>query len=141
MTSPRTVSVLVDTNVLLRRVQLRHPQHALATTIVARLLRSGETAHVTLQNLTEAWRVMTAPAGANGLGLTISAAAIALDHIEQLLTLLAEEPAGGTIRRSLRPGRTGVRAKAAIPLRARNRLHRRRGEGRHFNRRSPSPII
>ena len=29
-------------------------------------------------------------------------------------------------------GRTGVRAKAAIPLRARNRLHRRRGEGRHL---------
>ena len=29
-------------------------------------------------------------------------------------------------------GTTGVRAKAAIPLRARNRLHRRRGEGRHL---------
>jgi predicted nucleic acid-binding protein len=62
------VSVLLDTNVLLRRLETAHPHHAAAIAAVDRLLRSGEPAVVTLQNLTEAWRVMTAPAGSNGFG-------------------------------------------------------------------------
>jgi hypothetical protein len=44
------VSILLDTNVLLRRVQPSHPRHAFAVDSVARLLAAGEAAHFTLQH-------------------------------------------------------------------------------------------
>jgi predicted nucleic acid-binding protein len=85
------VSILIDTNVLLRRLESQHPQHAMAISAVARILRSGETVYVTLQVLTEVWRVMTAPTGANGFDFPISVSAAAIDDIEPLFTLLDED--------------------------------------------------
>ena len=75
------MNVLVDTNILLRRLETAHPHHAVAVAAVDRLLRSGETLYVTLQNMAEAWRAMTAPAGANGLGFSVAASANALGQI------------------------------------------------------------
>jgi predicted nucleic acid-binding protein len=88
--------VLIDSNVLLERLDPRRARHQIAITSVDHILRTGETAYVTLQNLTEAWRAMTAapgapPAGANGFGLTITASAAAFDQIKQLFNLLVED--------------------------------------------------
>ena len=47
------MSILVDTNVLLRRVQAKHPSHAVAVESVARLLATGEAVYFTLQNIAE----------------------------------------------------------------------------------------
>jgi hypothetical protein len=49
------VSILLDTNVLLRRVQPSHPSHAFAVDSVGRLLAAGEAVHFTLQNIAELW--------------------------------------------------------------------------------------
>ena len=64
------MSVLVDTNILLRRIQPDHVHHALAIDSVARLLAAGEQVYFTLQNISEFWNVMTRPAAANGLGFS-----------------------------------------------------------------------
>jgi predicted nucleic acid-binding protein len=61
------MSVLVDTNVLLRRIQPDHVHHALAIDSVSRLLASGEQVYFTLQNISEFWNVVTRPVAANGL--------------------------------------------------------------------------
>jgi hypothetical protein len=45
------MSILADTNVLLRRTQPDHPSHTLAVESVARLLAAGEPVYFTLQNI------------------------------------------------------------------------------------------
>jgi predicted nucleic acid-binding protein len=87
------MSVLVDTNVLLRRIQPDHPHHALAIDSVARLLASGEQVHFTLQNMSEFWNVLTRPTAANGLGFTPAFALGEVGKIETVLTLLPDTPA------------------------------------------------
>jgi predicted nucleic acid-binding protein len=62
------MSVLVDTNILLRRIQPDHEHHTLAIDSVARLLATGEQVYFTLQNISEFWNVMTRPIAVNGLG-------------------------------------------------------------------------
>jgi hypothetical protein len=52
------VSVLVDTNVLLRRTQPGHAQYGVAVESVGRLLATGEPAYYTLQNIAEFWNVL-----------------------------------------------------------------------------------
>jgi predicted nucleic acid-binding protein len=87
------MSILVDTNVLLRRIQPDHPHHALAIDSVARLLASGEQVYFTLQNMSEFWNVMTRPVAANGLGFTRAFALGEVGKIETALTLLPDSPA------------------------------------------------
>jgi hypothetical protein len=66
------MSVLVDTNVLLRRAQPDHPSHAAAVESVARLLAAGEPVYFTPQNIAEFWNVATRPAANNGLGFSVA---------------------------------------------------------------------
>jgi len=73
---------LVDTNVLLRSLQPAHSMHRAATTAIANLRASGEVLHVAAQNLMEFWRVATRPVTANGLGLPIAQAEVALQLLE-----------------------------------------------------------
>lgn len=87
------MSVLVDTNVLLRRTQPDHSSHAVAVESVARLLESGETLYFTPQNIAEFWNVATRPAGNNGMGFSIALALREVGNIERALTLLPESPA------------------------------------------------
>ena len=47
------MSILVDTNILLRRTQPAHESHAVAVESVAQLLASGEPVHFTPQNIAE----------------------------------------------------------------------------------------
>jgi predicted nucleic acid-binding protein len=87
------MSVLVDTNVLLRRTQPDHPSHAAAVESVARLLGAGIPAYVTPQNIAEFWSVATRPAQHNGLGLSAALTLSEVGKIERVLTLLPDSPA------------------------------------------------
>lgn len=87
------MSVLVDTNILLRSVQPMHPQHAAAVGAVSQLLAEGTPVYFTLQNIAEFWNVATRPIANNGLGLSISSALGEVEKIEALLTRLPDTPA------------------------------------------------
>jgi predicted nucleic acid-binding protein len=84
------MSVLVDTNVLLRRMQPDHVHHALAIESVARLIATGEQVYFTLQNISEFWNVMTRPIAVNGLGFSPAFALGEVGKIETTLTLLPD---------------------------------------------------
>ena len=87
------MSVLVDTNVLLRRTQPDHPHHAVAVESVARLLATGEPVCFTLQNITEFWNVATRPVASNGLGFSGDFTLGEVAKIERILTLLPDSAA------------------------------------------------
>ena len=87
------MSVLVDTNVLLRRTQPDHPSHTLAVESVAKLLAAAEPVYFTLQNITEFWNVATRPAANNGLGLSVALTLSEVEKIERLLAVLPDAPA------------------------------------------------
>src|SRR5580658_5678836 len=87
------MSVLVDTNILLRRLQPNHAHHAMAIDSVAKLLSTGEPVHFTLQNISEFWNVITRPVANNGLGFSVAAAAAEVVKIERVLTLLPDSAA------------------------------------------------
>jgi predicted nucleic acid-binding protein len=86
------MSVLVDTNVLLRRVQRSHPSHLVAVESVARLVAAGEPVYFTLQNIAEFWNVATRPAEHNGLGFSAAVALAEVGNIEDDLELLPDTP-------------------------------------------------
>ena len=87
------MSVLVDTNVLLRRIQPNHAHHKAAVESVARLLDAGEIVCFAPQNIMEFWNVMTRPLANNGLGFSTSQTASEVAKIEAVLTLLPDTPA------------------------------------------------
>ncbi len=87
------MSVLVDTNVLLRRIQPNHEHHAMAIRSVERLFAIGERVCFTPQNIAEFWNVFTRPVANNGLGLPVSMALGEIDKIERALVLLPDIPA------------------------------------------------
>lgn len=87
------MSVLADTNILLRRTQPDHPSHTLAVESVAKLLVSGDSVYFTLQNLTEFWNVATRPAANNGLGFSVALTLSEVEKIERVLTVLPDSPA------------------------------------------------
>ncbi|HJU20849.1 MAG TPA: type II toxin-antitoxin system VapC family toxin [Stellaceae bacterium] len=86
------MSVLVDTNILLRRLEPRHAHYRDAVAALGRLIESGEAVHVTAQNVAEFWAAATRTPAQNGLGLSLTAAAAAVDRIEQTFVLLPDEP-------------------------------------------------
>ena len=87
------MSVLVDTNILLRRTQPDHPKHTVAVESVAQLLAAGEAVYFTLQNISEFWNVATRPVALNGLGFSAAGALAEVEKIEQFLALLPDSPA------------------------------------------------
>jgi len=87
------MSILVDTNVLLRRTQPNHEHHAAAMDSVARLLAAGEMVCITSQNIAEFWNVVTRPVANNGLGFPVSLALSEVEKLERILTLLRDSAA------------------------------------------------
>ena len=87
------MSVLVDTNVLLRRTQPDHQHYAVAVESVAQVLSTGESVYFTLQNISEFWNVVTRPVANNGLGFTLPLALAEVEKIERILTRLPDTPA------------------------------------------------
>jgi predicted nucleic acid-binding protein len=95
------VSILLDTNVLLRRVRPSHPSHAFAVDSVARLLAAGEAVHFTLQNVAEFWNVATRPAEHNGLGFPAPVALVEVEKVEAAFDLLPDTPSIYAVWRDL----------------------------------------
>jgi predicted nucleic acid-binding protein len=87
------VSVLVDTNVLLRQFEPEHAHHRAAVDSIAQLILSGEPVHVATQNIAEFWAAATRSRGQNGLGLAVAVVSTAVEHIERVFALLPDEPA------------------------------------------------
>ena len=87
------MSVLVDTNVLLRQFEPEHAHHRAAVDSITQLILSGEPVHVTAQNIAEFWAAATRSPAQNGLGLAVAVVAVALEHMERVFALLPDEPA------------------------------------------------
>ena len=86
------MSILVGTNILLRRTQPDHPSHTVAVESVAALIAAAEPVYFTIQNISEFWNVATRPAANNGLGFSVSIALSELQKIERFLTVLPDAP-------------------------------------------------
>lgn len=84
------MSVLIDTNVLLRSVQPSHPMHDAAVRAIADLLRASETLVITPQIAAEFWNVATRPADQNGLGWTHDQTLDAVAKIEEFASIVIE---------------------------------------------------
>ncbi|MGH9656852.1 MAG: type II toxin-antitoxin system VapC family toxin [Bryobacteraceae bacterium] len=85
------MSVLVDTNILLRGAQPTHPLCSLANA-VAELIEQNELVFFCPQNIAEFWNVATRPRDVNGLGMPHDKAVKEIARIEELLTLLPDVP-------------------------------------------------
>jgi len=85
------VVYLIDSNILLRYVEPRHPMHSEAVTAVAVLLNAGETVVVLPQNIAEFWNVCTRPLNKNGLGFTPTQTDAECKRIETLLAVLPDK--------------------------------------------------
>jgi predicted nucleic acid-binding protein len=81
---------LVDTNLLLRSVQLGHPMHPEAASALKTLLSGDDEVCITPQNLIEFWNVCTRPLSKNGLGMTALQAGAELTRIEQVFPILPD---------------------------------------------------
>ena len=84
------MNYLIDTNILLRLVQVLSLHHKEAKNPVDKLLKQGVTLFVTLQNISEFWNVCTRPADKNGLGFAIAQTDFELSKIEQIFDLLPD---------------------------------------------------
>ncbi len=83
---------LVDSNVLLRRIQTASPHYPAARRALRRLYENGDTLCVTSQNLLEFWSVATRSAARGGLALTTAQAEPHLLRIRHLFRFLPDHP-------------------------------------------------
>ncbi|OJW18674.1 MAG: hypothetical protein BGO49_23400 [Planctomycetales bacterium 71-10] len=87
------MSTLVDTNILLRLIDLTAPSHHTTRLAIARLRSDSEELFIVPQNLFEFWAVATRPVAVNGLGKSVVEAAADLRLCKKLFTLLDDTPA------------------------------------------------
>ncbi|HZP82283.1 MAG TPA: PIN domain-containing protein [Chthonomonadaceae bacterium] len=84
---------LIDTNVLLRRIDLNSPQRPIARRALRILRAQGHTLCITPQNVIEFWNVATRPTTARGgLGLDTTLADRKVQPLERIFTLLSDLP-------------------------------------------------
>lgn len=84
---------LVDTNVLLRSVDLSHPMNSDATNAINTLRICGEQLHIVPQNLIEFWNVYTRPIERNGLGRSAAETQTEVKRLKALFPLLLDTEA------------------------------------------------
>lgn len=84
------MTVLLDTNILLRIAQPAHAQHQVALAATDHLGHQGILLHVVPQVLYEFWVVATRPEARNGLGMTAPRAEAELARIKAFFTLLLD---------------------------------------------------
>lgn len=81
---------LLDTNILLRLIEVRHPQHK-ETIEALKILRQQDCEfYILLQNVSEFWNVCTRSVERNGLGLSIQLTDFYLARLERFFTLLPD---------------------------------------------------
>ncbi|BCL36683.1 type II toxin-antitoxin system VapC family toxin [Nostoc sp. MS1] len=84
------MSYLVDTNVLLRSVDLSHPMNADAVNAISTLHHRGEQVYIVPQNLIEFWNVYTRPIERNGLGRSVAETQAEVNRLKALFPLLLD---------------------------------------------------
>ncbi len=87
------MDVLVDTNVILRRIHRAHPHSRPAREAILQLVQDGDRICVTSQNLFEIWVVATRPIATNGFGLAPNQAERLLAHVENSVFRLPDSDA------------------------------------------------
>ncbi|MEK6645025.1 MAG: PIN domain-containing protein [Planctomycetota bacterium] len=83
--------ILLDTNVLLRSAQPKHPQFQLARDSVRNLIQQNHEVFIVPQNLYEFWVVATRPVDRNGLSLSVQQTLAEVNAIRAMFTLLLDE--------------------------------------------------
>jgi predicted nucleic acid-binding protein len=86
------MTVLADTNVLLRSLYPDHPHYSAAENALTTLRLRGETLCIAPQNLIEFWAVSTRPRDDNGLGMTSAKAASEITNLRRFFQLLSSSP-------------------------------------------------
>jgi predicted nucleic acid-binding protein len=84
--------ILADTNILLRSLDLKHPQCLIADEALLRLNGSGNQLCISPQNIIEFWTVATRPVGYNGLGMTAAQASADILTLQQYFSILPYKP-------------------------------------------------
>jgi len=84
------MSVFVDTNVLLRSIEVSDPAHEASVRAIAALIQAGEPLVITPQVAAEFWIVATRPRERNGIGLTPDLARAELAQMESFFTVVGE---------------------------------------------------
>ena len=78
---------LIDTNLLLRSLEIDHPQQKIADEAISKLFEKGENLCIVPQNIYEIWNVCTRPIERNGLGLTDEMTAGIVSELEKDFSL------------------------------------------------------
>ncbi len=86
------MTILTDTNILLRCLYPEHPQYAAAENAIAALRLRNEALCIAPQNLIEFWAVATRPRDDNGLGMPPARAANEIATLRRLFQLLPATP-------------------------------------------------
>jgi predicted nucleic acid-binding protein len=81
------MSLLVDTNVLLRSVEPGHPSHRIASRTLIDLI---DQVVISTQSLYEFWVVATRPLTANGLGMSSESVRHEIDRLQLIVERLPE---------------------------------------------------
>ena len=84
---------LVDTNVLLRSVDLNHPMNQNALKAITMIRSGGKQLYIVPQNLIEFWNVYTRPLERNGLGRSARQAQETVDRLKEFFPLLLDTTA------------------------------------------------
>jgi predicted nucleic acid-binding protein len=80
----------VDTNVLLRSIDVGHAAQPVAQNAMIKLGKDRESLSIFSQNLIEFWAVATRPIANNGLGLSIAQTEEELTNLKRLFKLLPD---------------------------------------------------
>ncbi len=81
---------LLDTNILLRLVEITQAQHKVVSESLKKLKSQNAEFYILLQNISEFWNVCTRPKDKNGLGLTISETDLQLKRLERFFIFLPD---------------------------------------------------
>lgn len=81
---------LLDTNILLRLIEITHRQHKEASAAIKKLRKQNCTFYILLQNISEFWNVCTRPKDKNGLGLSIAETDLQLKKFERFFNFLPD---------------------------------------------------
>jgi predicted nucleic acid-binding protein len=85
------VTVLLDSNILLRLAQPLHPHHPIARNAVATLHDRGALLCMVPQTVYEFWVVATRPLAANGLELAVSDSQTEVARFKRMFPLLPDQ--------------------------------------------------
>src|SRR5947209_5737057 len=83
---------LVDTNILLRRIQRTSPQYPVSRRALRSMYDQGDELYIAAQNIHEFWSVATRPAARGGLALSPIQAARHLLRLRRLFRFLPDTP-------------------------------------------------